>query len=259
VGQVLVIRGSRVGRGRSWHQRRRDGDDAPGYRAAPAPASQALASAFVYMVRLGDTLSAIGVRFGVGQQALVAANPGVVLDPLRAGLRLNVPAPRGGAAGPAQEPGQAGTPVATPAATPMSSSAPAPAGQAGTIAALLTAQAQAAGVSVALVKAVAWQESGWQMVMAADGGIGVMQLMPATVAWISSALLGYRLDPYNAAENIHGGVALLAYYLRVFAGDQRLAIAAYHQGLASVRSQGINANTAAYLANVLALEQRFAG
>jgi soluble lytic murein transglycosylase-like protein len=132
-----------------------------------------------------------------------------------------------------------------------------PAGQAGSIEALLTAQAQAAGVSVPLVKAVAWQESGWRMVTAVDGGMGVMQLMPATVDWLSTSLLGYRLNPYDAADNIRGGVALLAYYLRVFGGNQQLAVAAYHQGLASVQGQGINANTAAYVASVLALEQRF--
>ena len=128
----------------------------------------------------------------------------------------------------------------------------------GSVAALLTAQAQAAGVDPALVKAVAWQESGWRMVIAADGGIGIMQLMPATVTWVETTLLGQSIDPYTAADNVRAGVAVLRYYLGVF-GNERLAIAAYPQGLQSVRTQGVSAGTQQYVADVLALQQQFAG
>ncbi len=124
------------------------------------------------------------------------------------------------------------------------------------IAALLTAEAQAAGVAPSLVKAVAWQESGWRMVIAADGGIGIMQLMPDTVTWVETSLLKQTIDPYNATDNVRTGVALLRYYLGTF-GDERLAIAAYHQGLRSVQTQGVSAATSRYVANVLALQQRF--
>ncbi|MCA1599126.1 MAG: hypothetical protein LC769_08915, partial [Chloroflexi bacterium] len=37
------------------------------------------------------------------------------------------------------------------------------------------------GIEDAFLKAIAWRESNWRMVDAADGGIGVMQLMPDTV------------------------------------------------------------------------------
>ncbi len=95
------------------------------------------------------------------------------------------------------------------------------------------------------------------MVTAADGGIGIMQLMPATVAWVSGTLLGVPVDPYDPTSNIRAGVAVLRYDLRVL-GNERLAMAAYNQGLQSVRTQGIGAATARYVANVLALQQQFA-
>ncbi len=132
-----------------------------------------------------------------------------------------------------------------------------PAMSSSSVEAILTSEAQAAGVAPALVKAVAWQESGWRMVTAADGGIGIMQLMPATVVWLSRYLLGAPVDPYDPTSNIHAGVALLRYDLQML-GDERLAVAAYNQGLQSVRTQGIGAATARYVANVLALQQRFA-
>jgi len=75
----------------------------------------------------------------------------------------------------------------------------------GSVAALLTTQAQAAGVDPALVKAVAWQESGWRMVTAADGGIGIMQLMPDTVTWVETTLLGQRIAPYTPVDNVRAG------------------------------------------------------
>ncbi len=156
------------------------------------------------------------------------------------------------------------TPAATsvPAASATGASlAPTPvtgADASGSVAALLTAQAQAGGVDPALVKAVAWQESGWRMITASDGGIGIMQLMPDTVTWAETTLLGGSINPYTPADNVRAGVALLRYYLGVFGNDERLAIAAYHQGLQGVRTQGVSAEAARYVANVLALQGRFA-
>ena len=147
------------------------------------------------------------------------------------------------------------TPTPTPTSQPGTGATNAPGAAMSSVAALL--MAQAAGVDPALVKAVAWQESGWRMVTAADGGMGIMQLMPATVAGVETTLLGQPIDPNNPTDNVRAGVAVLRYYLTVFS-NERLAIAAYHQGLASVRSQGTSAATAGYVANVLALQQQFA-
>jgi len=189
-----------------------------------------------YVVRPGDTLSAIGARYGVSLAALAAANNIGQMSLIVVGQRLTIPS--GGAAVPA---------TAGPAST-----------YGGSIESILTSEAQAAGVDPALIKGLAWQESGWQMVTASDGGMGVMQLMPATVDWVSSYLLGYRIDPYDPTQNIRAGVALLHYELQQF-GDVRSALAAYHQGITSVRTQGILPDTYGYIANILALQSQYAG
>jgi LysM repeat protein len=228
VGQVLVIDGVS------------GAADTAGTAATPS------AGATVYVVQSGDTLSDIALRFGVALDDLATANNIPNWCAIAVGQRLVIPTP-GSAAAPALQPQAATT---------------APADQQGTsatsmdIPTILTDQAQAAGIDPALVKAVAWQESGWQMITAADGGMGVMQLMPDTVDWVSSYLVGYTVNPYDVTDNIHAGVAMLSYYLRLF-GDVSLAVAAYHQGLTGVQTQGISAETAHYVANVLALQARF--
>ncbi|MED7952438.1 transglycosylase SLT domain-containing protein [Kitasatospora sp. NPDC058201] len=69
---------------------------------------------------------------------------------------------------------------------------------------------------VNLVKAIAWQESGWQSgILACDGGIGTMQIMPATVSWMNSKF-GTASDPKTLNGNVQLGTQLLdwliAYY-----------------------------------------------
>jgi soluble lytic murein transglycosylase-like protein len=123
---------------------------------------------------------------------------------------------------------------------------------------LLTSAAQTYGVDPALVKAVAWQESGWQMVVARDGGIGVMQLMPATATWVGPDLLGRTIDPYSLQDNIQAGVALLASYLRQYGGNVQSALAAYNEGPQNVARGIVLPSTAQYIASVLALRARFA-
>jgi len=211
----------------------------------PAPGSgsgAARVAAIVYVVRPGDSLSVLAQRFNVSLDRLAVANGLSARAFLRIGQRLIVPA-SGSAAARTQAP----MPTPAPAITDGTS-----------IAAILTTQARAAGVAPSLLKAVAWQESGWQMIVANDGGIGVMQLMPGTVDWIDTTLLGRRIDPYNATDNVRAGAVLLRYYLDLL-GDERLAVAAYHQGLHGVQTQGVSAEAAHYVANVMALQQRFGG
>jgi soluble lytic murein transglycosylase-like protein len=60
-----------------------------------------------------------------------------------------------------------------------------------------------------LMKAVAWQESGWQStILACDGGIGTMQIMPATGEWMNSR---FGTD-YNV-NTLAGNTSLGAMYL----------------------------------------------
>lgn len=188
-----------------------------------------------YIVQAGDTLSTIGSRFGLTAQGVADANNIGIASLLSVGQHLAIPAASAGAA-------------ATTSAALVTGG--------GSIGEIIAAQAEAAGVSVSLIKALAWQESGWQMVTASDGGMGVMQLMPDTVTWVSGALLGYRVNPYDATDNIRAGVAMMRYYLNIF-GDVRTALAAYHQGMTSVQTEGIRPDTQLYIGNILALQQRF--
>ncbi len=73
------------------------------------------------------------------------------------------------------------------------------------------------GIALSLVEAEAWQESGWQQnVVACDGGVGTMQLMPQTTAWLNQ-MYGTNFNPYVLQDNAHLGVLMLrylyAYYL----------------------------------------------
>jgi LysM repeat protein len=198
----------------------------PEATTAPAPVQSQPTS--TYTVQAGDTLSAIGWRFGTSAEALAARNGISIGSYLQVGQNLIVP---GG-----QEPFVTKTEVES----------------------VLVGEAQRAGIDPALVKAIAWQESGWQMVTAGDGGMGVMQLMPDSVTWASNTLLGYTVNPYNVVDNVRAGVAILHYYLGVYP-DAQHAIAAYHQGMASVDNVGILPETQGYVANVLALQQQFGG
>ena len=83
-----------------------------------------------------------------------------------------------------------------------------------------------------------------------------MQIMPDSVDWVSNTLLGSPINPYDPTDNVRAGAVMLAYYLNVF-GDAEHAIAAYHQGMASVEAVGITPETETYVANVLALQQQF--
>ena len=60
-----------------------------------------------------------------------------------------------------------------------------------------------------------------------------MQLMPAT-----ALRFGVR-DRFDIEDNIRGGVAYLAWLIRLFQGDLRLALAAYNAGESLVLLRGL--------------------
>ncbi|MGH3132084.1 MAG: lytic transglycosylase domain-containing protein, partial [Gaiellaceae bacterium] len=112
------------------------------------------------------------------------------------------------------------------------------------------------GVDARLVRALAWQESGYQQhLVSSAGALGVMQVTPATWDFVETVLIG-RSIPRTADGNIRVGVAFLAHLLRSFKGDERLALGAYYQGARSVRQRGLLRETRLYVANVLALRTR---
>ena len=94
--------------------------------------------------------------------------------------------------------------------------------------------ASAFEVPVELVDAVIQVESGWNpYAVSRKGAAGLMQLMPAT-----AARFGVR-DRFNIEENIRGGVAYLAFLMKVFKGDLRLAVAAYQVGESQILWRGL--------------------
>jgi LysM repeat protein len=213
--------------------------------AAPPPAGS-------YVVRAGDSLSAIAARSGVSMGQLAWMNGVDPAHVLLTGTVLKVPsesAPAAAAGAPAPEPAQRVVPAAAPNATPGRVS--------GSDIATVAAQA---GVSGSLAQAIAWQESGFNNgAVSSANARGVMQIMPGTWSWINQSLSTRALDPNSAIDNVHAGALYLGQLLRDTGGDPAAAAAAYYQGLGSVRAHGMLPETQRYVSNVMALRSRFGG
>jgi lysozyme family protein len=109
------------------------------------------------------------------------------------------------------------------------------------------------GVSRKLVRALAWMESGYQTnLTSAAGAWGVLQILPLTWSYVETVLAGEKI-PRTTSGNIRVGVLYLRELLREFAGNERLALAAWYQGPASVRKHGALHVTTLFVADVLAL------
>ena len=125
---------------------------------------------------------------------------------------------------------------------------------------ILVRYAQENGLPADLVMALAWVESSWRRSVVSDvGAVGVMQLMPDTVDYVSKKLLGLRsdLDPKNATSNIRMGSKFLRHLLDQNDGNVRQALIAYNQGLTSLRAQGSYATAERYADRVLSLRPQF--
>jgi N-acetylmuramoyl-L-alanine amidase len=201
-----------------------------------------------YVVRPGDTLSGIAARSGVTLDAVAFMNGLDPKEPLLTGTVLKLPTGANMASsGPA--PTQREVPNAAPYPTPERVSA----AQIGQIAA-------AHGVPASLAEAIGWQESGFNNNLVSDANArGVMQILPGTWSWINSNLALSALNSSSAQDNVHAGVLYLGQLLRDTGGSIRQTVAAYYQGLESVRQTGMLPDTRAYVDDVLALRARFGG
>jgi peptidoglycan hydrolase-like protein with peptidoglycan-binding domain len=134
--------------------------------------------------------------------------------------------------------------VARPAANPIE------------VRSLIGSWAKHYGVDPALVRALAWMESGYQPnVRSTAGAKGVMQILPATWSYVETILIGRDVPP-TVSGNIRVGVVFLRELLREFNGNERRALAAWYQGPSSIRTRGPLRATRHFVANVLALKAR---
>ena len=114
------------------------------------------------------------------------------------------------------------------------------------------------GFSPRFVKAVAWQESGWNnsAVSSADAR-GIMQVLPSTGDFVSRYVVGRPLDLNDPEDNVVAGTAYLAHLWDLTGGDPEKTLAGYYQGLRSVAQHGYFDDTKQYVKNILALRDRF--
>jgi len=186
------------------------------------------ASTVRYLVRPGDSLTAIAERHGISLGALARANRLDPARPLLIGAKLRVPAA-----------------VRPPLAAPPAA-----------VRTLITRMAHRQGVDPALARAVAWMESGFQPhVVSRAGALGVMQVTPSTWEFVETVLLRRKVER-TTAGNIKIGVVFLRHLLREFRGDERLAVAAYYQGAKAVREHGLYRETRTYVEAIRSLKGR---
>ncbi|MGH3054489.1 MAG: lytic transglycosylase, partial [Gaiellaceae bacterium] len=188
----------------------------------------------VHVVRAGETLSGIARRYHTTVAKLARLNH---LDPshfLIIGTRLRVPHVRH---------------VTTTRVADRTQSV-------SSVRALLDHWAEHYGVSVHLVRALAWMESGYNNhLVSSVGARGIMQLLPSTFRFAETVLVGHRIR-HDANGNVRAGVAYLAHLLHDFQGNQHLALAGWYQGEGAVRKHGLYKVSKTFVKDVLALERR---
>ena len=183
-----------------------------------------------YTVRSGDTLSEIADHFGVPVSAIVDANgladPNVIVE----GQTLKIPV------------------VASAPARPASPD----------VEPLLEQIATEEGLDPGLVKALAYQESGWrQDAVSSTGAVGIMQIQPSTGYWLETDVFGYDLDiEMSAYDNIKAGVRYLRILLDL-TGSVDDASAAYYQGYGALSLGILYEDTVQYVASVNAIKASF--
>ena len=212
--------------------------------AAPAIRSRTVVS--TYVVRPGDTLIGVAARFRASARRIAAYSHLPRSLMIVIGQRLRIPRDvRVGGGASARSSG---------GAYQLCGPAPSQA----TVAAVLRATARRWHVDPRLVLAIGWQESGFnQRWVSSTGAIGAMQVEPYTGDFVARYVVRRSLDLHKISDNATAGVALLAVLLRETVGNAAKAVAGYYQGLASVQSRGMYADTKQYVANVLALRNRF--
>ena len=181
-----------------------------------------------YTVRSGDSLTSIAARFGTSVAALAKSNGLDPAKPIIIGQKLRVTVTRSVAA-----------------LRPTVDVRP-----------ILDAWSARLGVDSHLVRALAWQESGYQTsLVSSAGAVGVLQTLPSTRAYVETVLVG-KLIPATVDGDVEVGVYYLKHLLDVFHGNEKLALAGWYQGERAVREHGLYKVTKPFVADVLALRAR---
>jgi soluble lytic murein transglycosylase-like protein len=200
-----------------------------------------------YKLQWGDTLTSVAAKYGISVEKLAAANGITNIHRVQAGMKLAIPSPTGSAATPAAPAPTSKLPVGLLARPERLALAP-----------TFDHWAKAYNVPADLLKALAWMESGWQnSVVSPVAALGIGQLTPDTVKFVSGDLLKTKLDPKNPEHNIRMSSRFLRYLLDQTGGDTKMALAAYYQGLGSLRRQGPLKVSEAYVNAILALRPQF--
>lgn len=232
----------------------------PSHAAASRASSRSAApAAGGYRARSGDTLSHIAARNGVSVAALRRANPNIDPSRLQVGQRVRVPsASSSQKAGSKRQAvgttflGRTYAPDVTRAAnsnhaTLSARSAPSRA----QMKAKIRSTAGKYGVDPSLALAIAHQESSFDhRAVSPANAVGAMQVTPSAGRW-ASQIVGRNLDLTDPDDNVTAGVIVLRANLRA-AGDTNTGVAAYYQGLHSVRQNGLYSDTKSYVAKVSA-------
>jgi LysM repeat protein len=196
--------------------------------------------ASVHVVRSGDTLSGLARKYHTTVAKLARMNH---LDPSRfllIGTRLRVPH--------ATHETRVQHVATTQTAVRTQSVA--------AIQALLDQWAAHYGISVHLVRALAWMESGYNNnLVSSVGARGILQLLPTTFSFAENVLIRHHLR-HDANGNVRAGVAYLAHLLHDFHGNEKLALAGWYQGEDAVRKHGVYKVSKTFVKDVRALQQR---
>ncbi len=206
-----------------------------------------------YTVRSGDTLSGIAARNGTTVSRIASASGIGTRSVLRVGQRLRLPAKSGTHAVPSTfggvtYPGSVVAAARRNHDTLAKRSVP----SRSEVKKMVARTARRHGVDPRLALAVSYQESGWnQRAVSPANAVGAMQVIPAAGDWASS-LVGRKLNLLDAQDNVTAGVVMLRALGRSTSSTE-MTVAAYYQGLASVRSRGLYSDTKVYVRNIMRL------
>ncbi len=219
--------------------------------------SQFGASSTTYVVKAGDTVSGLAVRYGTTVTAIANANNLSNPSLIRIGQTLTIPGTA--ASGLVGDTFLGRTYAPTVVAAANQNKATLNAMDVPTRAQMqemVVRIAKEYGVDPALAQAVAFQESGFnQRAVSPANAIGTMQVIPSSGQWASD-IIGRDLNLLLPEDNVTAGVVILKTLLR---NNTPLdtAIAGYYQGETSVRKNGMNKDTVTYVANIKALMAKY--